>query len=61
MRSPGQAIGRSDWSSLRAPRTLYAKRLLERAEHGCLIGNSLRAERRLEVRIAAMELATADG
>jgi hypothetical protein len=29
--------------------------LLERAEHGCLISNSLRAERQLEASIAEIE------
>ena len=32
-----------------------ARKLLERAEHGCLIGNSLRGERHLEAQIAAIE------
>jgi organic hydroperoxide reductase OsmC/OhrA len=32
-----------------------ARKLLERAEHGCLIGNSLRAERQLDAEIAAIE------
>ena len=30
-----------------------ARKLLERAEHGCLIANSLRAERQLDAEIAA--------
>ena len=34
-----------------------ARRLLERAEHGCLIANSLRGERRLEATIALQESA----
>jgi organic hydroperoxide reductase OsmC/OhrA len=38
-----------------------ARKLLERAEHGCLIGNSLRAERRLEAEIAAIEEALVEG
>ena len=32
-----------------------ASKLLERAEHGCLIGNSLRAERQLDAEVAAIE------
>jgi organic hydroperoxide reductase OsmC/OhrA len=34
-----------------------ARRLLERSEHGCLIANSLRAERHLEAEIVAREAA----
>jgi organic hydroperoxide reductase OsmC/OhrA len=34
---------------------MVARRLLERAEHGCLISNSLRAERQLEASIAEIE------
>ena len=37
-----------------------ARKLLERAEHGCLIGNSLRAERHLEAEIAAVEAAAVE-
>jgi len=37
-----------------------ARRLLERAEHGCLIANSLSGERRLEATVALQESASAD-
>lgn len=36
-----------------------ARKLLERAEHGCLIANSLRAERQLDAEIAAIEAVSA--
>jgi organic hydroperoxide reductase OsmC/OhrA len=37
-----------------------ARKLLDRAEHGCLVGNSLRAERHLEAEIATIEAAAVE-
>ena len=37
-----------------------AHKLLERTEHGCLISNSLRAERRLEAAVTAVEVGAAE-